>query len=197
VIAVIAIGAAVLAGYFRSQEMEAQKVLAEGIAVMQAQAGEEVRATSTTYETDEARIEAAETIFRKVVDEYGSRDAADVALLYLAQIEASRGEFESAREKFEGFIDDYPDHILAGSAELSLINLRLAAGEIDQVIADLQGRIDGEEERLPRPALLAILAQAYDMKGENDKANEAYRRIANEYPDSPYSLDAQRRLAQS
>lgn len=119
-----------------------------------------------------------------------------MASLYLAQIEAGRGEYESARTRFETFLDDHPDHLLAGTAEVSLLRMRLADGDTDAVITELQQRVDGEQERLPRPVLLALLAQAYEMKGEQDKAIQAYRRIANEFPDSPYSLDAQRKLAQ-
>lgn len=197
VVGVLAIAAAGFAGYFSRQETAAQLLLANGIDIMQTQVGEQVPGTTTTYDTDEAKVKAAEAVFRQVLDAYGSSDAADIARLYLAQLEAGRGEFEPAREKFERFIADHPDHILAGSAEMSLLNLRLASGDVDGVISELQSRIDGEEGRLPRPALLAVLAQAYDMKGERDKATEAYRRIANEFPDSPYSLDAQRRLAQS
>lgn len=196
VLAVLAVGAAVLAGYARGQENEAQVLLAQGIEIVQAAPGEVVRATSTSYESQEAKDEAAEEIFRRVIDEYGSRDAADVASLYLASMEASRGEYDSARARFETFVDDHGDHLLAGSAEVSLLNMRLAAGETDAVITELQQRIDAETESLPRPVLLSLLAQAYEMKGEQDKATAAYQRIANEFPDSPYSLDAQRKLAQ-
>lgn len=195
-IVILAVAAAALAAYSHRQEIEAQKVLAEGIEVMQTPVGERVIATSTSYESEEARQKAAEEIFRRVVDEYGSRDAADVASLYLAQIEARRGDYDSARARFESFVDDHPEHLLAASAEVSLLNMKLAAGETDALITELQERIDGESDRLPRPVLLALLAQAYEMKGDQEKAIQAYRRIANEFPDSPYSLDAQRKLAQ-
>lgn len=195
-IGILAVAAALLTGYFHRQEIEAQKLLAEGIEVVQAQVGETVAATSTSYESEEAKEKAAEEIFRRVVDEYGSRDAADVASLYLARIEAGRGDYDSARDRYESFVDDHPKHLLAGSAEVSLLNIRLAAGDIDEVITELQQRIDNEKERLPRPVLLDLLAQAYEMKGDQEKAIQAYRRIANEFPDSPYSLDAQRKLAQ-
>lgn len=194
VIAVIAVAVSGLAWYFRGQEAEAQQLLADGIEIMSTPAGTE--AGGTTYDTDEARLEAAEEIFRQVIDEYGSRDAADIAAIHVAQIEATRGEYDAARAKFETFIEDHPDHILSGAVRMSLVNLQLASGQVDEVITDLQARIAAEEEALPRPALLALLAQAYEIKGDQDNAMQAYRRIATEYPDSPYSLDANRKLAQ-
>ncbi len=163
---------------------------------MQTPVGEKVPSTAATYDTEEAREKAAESIFSNVIDEFGSRDAADVASLYLGQMEASRGDYDSARTRFEAFIDEHPEHLLAATAAFSLLNMQLAAGDAEAVIGELQQRIDAEKEMLPRPVLLAMLAQAYEMTGEQEKATQAYRRIANEYPDSPYSLDAQRKLAQ-
>lgn len=195
-IAVLAVAAAVLAGYFRSQENKAQALLAEGINIVQTPVGQPVAAGAAAYDTEEAKQKGAEEIFVRVIDEYGSSDAADVASLYLAQIEAGRGEYETARARLEAFVDDHPKHLLAGMAEVSLLNMRLADGDTDALITELQERVDGEKERLPRPVLLALLAQAYEMKGDQEKAIQAYRRIANEFPDSPYSLDAQRKLAQ-
>lgn len=197
VVAVIAVGAAFLAGYFRKQENAAQHLLADGIEIMQAQVGQTLPGTTTSYDSEETKQAAAEEIFLQVVNEYGGRDAADVAGIYLAQIEAGRGNYEAAQQRLETFIDDHPDHMLAGAAEMSLINIRLSAGQVDEVITDLQSRVAAEEGRVPRPALLALLAQAYEMKGDQDQAIDAYRRIANEFPDSPYSLDAQRKLTQS
>jgi TolA-binding protein len=195
VLVLLAVAATLLAAYGKLQEREAQVLLSEGIELIETPAGAEIPGRAETFDTEEAKLEAAEAVFRRVVDEYGRRNAAAVAHLYLARIEADRGDLDEARPRLEHFIRKYPKHVLAGSAELGLLHLRLAQGELDEVIAEAQQGIDGDS-RLPKPTLLALLAQAYEMKGENDNALQVYRRIANEYPDSPYSLDAQRRLAQ-
>lgn len=195
-IAVLAVAAAVMAGYFKRQENDAQRLLAEGIEIMQTTLGEQVSGTSVSYNSEEAKQKAAEEVFLRVIDQYERRDAADIASLYVARIEASRGDFDAARPRFERFVDEHSEHVLAGAAEVSLLNIRLASGETDSVISELQQRVDGEEGSLPRPVLLALLAQAYEMKGDQEKAIQAYRRIANEFPDSPYSLDANRKLAE-
>ncbi len=49
-------------------------------------------------------------------------------------------------------------------------------------------------QSLPPDTLLALLAQAYDAQGNSEKSKETYRRIATQYPDSPYAIDAQRRV---
>ena len=50
------------------------------------------------------------------------------------------------------------------------------------------------EELLPSDTLLVLLAHAYDAQGNTDKSKETYRRIVTEYPDSPYAVEAQRRV---
>ena len=47
---------------------------------------------------------------------------------------------------------------------------------------------------LPADSLLVLLAHAYDVQGNAQKSKEAYRRITTEFPDSPYALEAQRRM---
>ena len=42
--------------------------------------------------------------------------------------------------------------------------------------------------------LLSLLAQSYDAQGNSEKSKETLRRIATQFPDSPYAIDAQRRI---
>jgi len=49
------------------------------------------------------------------------------------------------------------------------------------------------DQALPADTLLALLAQSYDAQGNSEKSKETYRRIATQFPDSPYAMDAQRR----
>src|SRR5258708_4014286 len=50
------------------------------------------------------------------------------------------------------------------------------------------------ESSLPPDAILALLAHAWDAQGNATKTKETYRRIVTEFPDSPYALEAQRRM---
>jgi TolA-binding protein len=62
------------------------------------------------------------------------------------------------------------------------------------VAQELQAEIGKSEPNLPPDALLALLAHAWDAQGNAQKTKEAYRRITTEYPESPYALEAQRRM---
>ncbi|HUP64903.1 MAG TPA: tetratricopeptide repeat protein [Thermoanaerobaculia bacterium] len=193
VLIALLVGAAL---YFARQEKVAQQKLAEAIEVIEAPvAGAEAELAEGSYRSEAEKIAKAEPMFREVTSEYGSRDAADVANLYLARIEAGRNEIAPAREKLEEFIDDHPDHILAQSARVSLYEIRLAAGEAADVASELDEQLAGGKLALPADVGLSLLARAYEAAGQPAQAREAYQRIVNEYPDSPYTLEAQRRLA--
>ncbi|HVR43920.1 MAG TPA: tetratricopeptide repeat protein [Thermoanaerobaculia bacterium] len=178
------------------REKLAQERLAEAIRILEAplaQEGETAPAAGT-YRSEEEKLAQAEPILRDLVEEYAGRDAADVANLYLARIEVERGDLDSARARYEAFIDDHPDHVLGQGAKVSLSDLRIALGEAAAVAADLEQEIASRESSLPQDVALAVLARAYEAADQPAKAREAYQRIVNEFPDSPYTLEAQRKL---
>lgn len=196
---VIAVLAAVAAGFimYRSaQEDEAQIILADGIRIMSAPTGAASASPSDPgYETVEEQRAAARPVFEEVIEKYGYSDAADVARLYLAGMDLREGREEQARTELQKFVDEHRGEYLAGAAAWSLYNNRLASGDAETVIAELQSQLDDSEpDALPTPALLALLARAHELHGDDDAAKAYWKRIAEEYNDSPYSLEANRKL---
>ncbi|MGH9458567.1 MAG: tetratricopeptide repeat protein [Thermoanaerobaculia bacterium] len=190
---------AVVAGVFLYQahrERLAQQKLAEAIEILEAPvapAGDADPAAGT-YASEEEKLAKAQPILEEVAGEFSGRDAADVANLYLARLDVQQNRLDEARQKYTAFIDAHPEHVLAQAARVSLYELRLAAGEADQVIADLEAAA-AAEGNLPTDVALSLLARAYETANQPEKARETWQRIANEYPDSPYALEAQRKLA--
>jgi len=184
--------------YRSSRETKAQEQLATAIQTFDAPVGDaqpqDQNQTGPRFKTETERNAAAEKQFKDVQAQYASTDAADVAGLYLARIDAGRGNIKNARTELEEFISDHKDHILVGTARFSLYQLRLENGEAPQVTAELNAELAKTKPDLPGDSILVLLAQAYDVQGDATKAREAYRRITTEYPDSPYIVDAQRRV---
>ncbi|MEA2165811.1 MAG: hypothetical protein QOK37_3938 [Thermoanaerobaculia bacterium] len=200
----IGIGAVVLAVlvygifFYRSnQEQKAQQALSKAIAtidspLMPAPGAEPV--PGAKFKTEAERTAAAEKQFKDVTANFSGSDAADVASLYLARIQAGRGDVAGARTRLQQFINDNPKHILVNGARYSLYQLRIDNGEAVPVAQELQAEISKSEPNLPVDALLALLAHDWEVQGNADKTKETYRRIATEFPDSPYALEAQRRI---
>jgi TolA-binding protein len=146
------------------------------------------------YKTEAERTAAAEKQLKAVEAGYGGSDAADVASLYLARIAADKGDLAGARTRLEKYIHDNPKSVLTTGARYSLYRLRIDNGESAPVAQELQAEIAKTEPNLPPDALLALLAHAWDTQGDAKKTKDTYRRIVTEFPDSPYALEAQRRM---
>jgi TolA-binding protein len=147
------------------------------------------------YKTEAERNAAAEKQFLDVQKKFGGSDASDVANLYLARIEASRGDTAAARRRLQAFINDHPKHLLVGSARYSLYQLRIENGEAAKVASELDAELKkAENQALPPDVMLVLQAHAYDAQGAGDKSRETYQRIIREFPDSSYVIEAQRRV---
>ncbi len=146
------------------------------------------------FKTGAERTAAAEKQLKAVDTSYAGTNAGDVASLYLARIAADKGDLADARKRLEAYIHDNPKSVLTTGARYSLYRLRIDNGESAQVAQELQAEIGKSEPNLPPDALLALLAHAWDAQGNAEKTKEAYRRIVTEFPESPYALEAQRRM---
>lgn len=184
--------------YRSTREQKAQAELATAIQTMESPLlpsdAQQQALPGAKYKNEADRNAAADKEFRAVLAKYGSTDAGDIARIYLARIEASRGNTSAARTYLQQFISDHPKHMLVGSARYSLYQLRIEAGESQQVIAEVNAELAKGDPILPSDSLLIVLAHAYNAQGNDVKSREAYRRIATEFPDSPYALEAQRRI---
>jgi len=194
--------AAIVYGYFfyrGNREDNAQEALAVAIETFDAPVGDvppEQQATQTgpRFKTEAEKIVTAEKQFKDVQSKYSGTDAADVAGLYLARMAAARGDVKTARPLLETFVKEQKDHVLAGAAQFSLYQMRIESGEAATVAIELNAELAKPEPVLPGDSLLVLLAQAYETQGDAEKSREAYRRITTEFPESPYAVEAQRKV---
>ena len=184
--------------YRSNREQKAQEALAAAIDAIDSpliQAG--TPNPMAKFKTEQERSERSEAMFRDVQKNYSGTNAADVANIYLARTAASRNDTATARKLLTDFISDHPKHLLVGAARYSLYQIRIGNGEAPQVVIELNAELAKSADQaqvLPPDTLLALLAQAYDAQGNSEKSKETYRRIATQFPDSPYAIDAQRRV---
>jgi tetratricopeptide (TPR) repeat protein len=182
--------------FYRSdRERKAQTALATAIDTNDSPLitpGQEI--PGAKFKTDAEKTAAAEKQFKDVQAKYSGTDAADVADLYLSRFEASRGDTTGARKRLQDFVNDHPKSVLVGNVRYSLYQLRIENGEAPQVANELNAELaKPADAALPPDTILVLLAHAYDAQGNNDKSKETYRRITQEYPDSPYATEAVRR----
>jgi len=194
VVAILAYG---IFSYRSGREDNAQQALAKAIEtnespLLPAPGGQPV--PNAKFKTEAERTAAADKQLKDVVANYGGTDAAEVASLFLARSDASKGDVAGARTKLQQFVSNNPKALLVAGARYSLYQLRIDNGEASQVAQELQAEIAKSEPSLPPDALLALLAHDFEVQGNSQKTKETYRRIVTEFPDSPYALEAQRRM---
>lgn len=183
--------------YRANREQKAQQALAAAIETFEAPlqpAPGQPPAPNAKFKTEAERNSAAEKQFKAIETSHSGTDAADVSKIYLARIDAARGDTATARKLLQEFVSGHPKHMLVGSARYSLYQLRIENGEVAQVINEVNAELGKPEPTLPSDTLLVILAHCYESQGDQAKSRDAYRRIATEFPDSPYAIEAQRRI---
>ena len=192
---VIALAAYGVYFYRSNREHKAQDVLAAAMKTMDSPlvtAGQPN--PDAKYKTEAERNAAAEKQFNEVKANYGGTSAAEVADLYLARLAASRNDTATARKLLTDFIRDHPENLLVGAARYSLYQMRIESGEAVQVANEVNAEFAKKDPVLPQDSLLILLAHAYDVQGNEAKSRDAYKRIVTEFPDSPFALEAQRRV---
>lgn len=193
----IAIAAYGVYFYRSNRERRAQETLSTAIDTMESPLVNPTQPNpDAKFKTEDERNKAAEKQFLDVKSKYSGSDAADVAGVYLARIDAERGDAAGARKLLQDFIAEHPNHILARTARYSLYQLRVEGGEAQQVTNELTAELAKQEKDqiLPADSMLVLLAHSYEVQGNEQKSRDTYRRIVTEFPDSPFALEAQRRV---
>ena len=198
--AVILIGALALGvrSYLKSREGKAGEALTYAMKVYEAPidaaAAKPADPKAPSFASQDARRTRAKELFEGIRDDYGFADAADVAGLYLGQIAAQEGQLDRARELWQDFVDEHEGHILAGQARINLIELDRQQGKGQELATRLRGLLEEQEPPLPQDILYHELGVTLEQIGQQQQAVEAYQKILDEFPQSPYRSEAQERI---
>ena len=119
-----------------------------------------------------------------------------------AMREFERGRYVVAFEKFQSIRDRYPTTPYALLAELKMADCKYYSGSYEEAIVLYEQfeKLHPTNEAVPY-VIFQIGSAYYRMMFSPDrdqtntrKAIEAYERLLRQYPDSPYSLEAKRRI---
>ncbi len=147
------------------------------------------------FNTDAERLDAAEKAFQRVVSSYWLTPQVKLAKLYLARIATDRGDLAGAIRQLTALSDRHSADPVVRLAMLDLIRLRIAKGEGQQLVGELEAMAAGKDPRLPRDVALFELARVWERAGKPEEADKMYRKIVQDFPESPYVYEAKQRLA--
>lgn len=145
------------------------------------------------FATEAERLDAAEKAFEAMRSKYSLTSEARMARLYLAKIAVERGDKDRAIRELAELAGKKSTDAVVRLAMLSLVRLRVEKGEGAMLVKDLEAMVSGKDPRLPRDVALWQLARLWEHDGRPDEAAKLYRKLVNEFPDSPYRGDASQR----
>jgi hypothetical protein len=148
-----------------------------------------------TYPTERARQEAALKAFQEVAATYPSTDAGLAAQYHAGGVLLSLGRMPEAEKAFADVVARAGASVYGPVAKLGRAESLIGQTKYDDAIktlTDLSGDRDGA---LPVDGVLMELARACIKAGKKEEARAAFKRVVDEFPQSPYGPDARQQLS--
>lgn len=203
----VAIGMAAAYGWWRhSRDSKANMMLASALAVAEAPVvaptppapGSPMPVQQPgTFQTEQAKVEAALPKFLEAADKYPNTDAGIAARYHAAGILASLGRLPEAEQRYQEVIDKAGSRIYGRTARLGLAEVQVLQGKYDSAIKILQDLSTDSTSEIPVDGVLMELGRAYMKAGKKNEAAHAFSRVVDEFPQSLYAADARREMEEA
>lgn len=187
--------------YRQMNQGKASSALAAALAVAEApvlppapaEAGKPPVQRPGTYPTDRARLEAALPKLLEVADAYPDSDAGLMARYRAAAALVAIGRTQEGAARYKEVVDKGRGAYQV-MARLGIAEAHLMAGQFDQAIASFKEVEALKSDDVPVDGVLMQLARAYQLAGKSEDAKKAFKRVVDEFPQSPYAQAARREL---
>jgi tetratricopeptide (TPR) repeat protein len=200
VVAVIAGGILLGLSTFRSQRRSSSEAaFAAALETFQApvegEIGGETERPAMVFPTSEEKFKKAAAGFDGVSRQWPSLPAGRRAAYYAALCRIELGDLANARTALAdiaGRRDEAP--LEAALARMALADADQRAGEVEKAIDAYKQMADDSALPLPRDYALMRLGATLEDARRSQEAGASYRRLVEEYPQSPYASEARRRM---
>jgi len=152
---------------------------------------------SGTFQTEQAKLEAALPKFMEAADAYPGTDAGIAARYHAASILADLGRLAEAEQRYQEVADKAGNSIYGRTAKLGMADTQVAQGKFDPAIKSYQELSTDSKSHLPLDGVLMQLGRAYLKAGKRAEATRAFTRVVDEFPQSLYSADARREMEEA
>jgi TolA-binding protein len=147
-----------------------------------------------TFQTEQARAEAALPKFQEAANAYPNSDAGIAARYHVASLLASLGRHGEAEQRYREVVDQADDSIYARTAQLGLAEVLVAQQKYDAAIAIYTELSRDTNGQIPVDSVLMELGRTYARAGRKDEAIATFNRVVQEFPQSLYASDAKQEL---
>ena len=195
VVAVLAVGGFTF--YRQTREADASRAFAAALETYHAPvAGEsqqEAAPGTVRFATAAEKFKQAVGEFDGVDRRYGSMDVGRRARYYAALCRLELGETATAEKALEQLSSGDKSSLDPALARLALADAYRRGGKLDQAVATYQQMIDDTNLAIPRDHVLMTLSHTLEDAQRLTEAGAAYRRLADQFPASPYAAEARQR----
>jgi TolA-binding protein len=151
-----------------------------------------------TFQSEQAKLEAALPRFLEAADQYPSTDAGVAARFHAAGILASLGRHAEAEQRYQETIErSAAGSIYGRTARLGLADVQVAQGKFDAAIAAYTELSRDTTSPIPLDGVLMQLGRAQARAGNREEAARTFNRIIDEFPQSMYAADARQEMEEA
>jgi tetratricopeptide (TPR) repeat protein len=202
----IAVLVAAVAGFViwkQQTDDKARGLLAAAMAAAQAPVAPPAAAGQTppppaqpgAYPNEQAKQEAVLKKYLQAADAYPSSKPGIAARYEAASTLSQLGRRDEAVKQYQQVIEKAGSGSLYGQmARLAVADIDAARGQYDKAIAVYTELASAKDAALPVEGILMQMARAYQEKGSAADARKTYKRIVDEFPQSPYAAAAKSEL---
>ena len=179
----------------------ASRTLAEAMVVAEApvmpptagEAGKPPVQAPGTYPSDKARLEAALPRLLAVADAYPNLEPGVMARYRAAAALVAVGRTAEGIDRYREVVAKTTG-IFQVMSKLGIADAQLTAGQYEPALASLKEMAQQATPEVPVDGVLMQLARGYQLAGKGDEARKTFRRVADEFPQSPYAQIARREM---
>jgi tetratricopeptide (TPR) repeat protein len=133
--------------------------------------------------------------FQKIVDDYSNTKAANLAYFYLGIAYLNKGEFRKAIDNLTNYRGG--DSMAAAEALGSTADAYVELKDYDKAETYFKKAADKANNKFLTPLYLKKLGLVYEAQNDNKSADDAYKRIKSDYPDSPQAQNIDEYIARA
>jgi len=199
VVALTVILAAVFGWRFWSAQQSQKASVAFEVAMKSYEArirtpGEPEEPGEVTYIVEKIKYQEARKKFDEVARDYSLTQQGTLARYYSALCSLHLDETDKAGAELRGLASGGNTEV-ASLAKLSLVDMAMQAGKPDEAVKILTDLIDHPTVLVPKARAQMLLAGIY-RKTKPAEAAKLYEQVKKDFPDTPLSEEADRRLSE-
>jgi tetratricopeptide (TPR) repeat protein len=133
--------------------------------------------------------------FEKIISEYSNTKAANLAYFYLGTAYLNKGEYRKAIDNLTNYRGD--DSMVAAEALGSAADAYVELKDYDKAATYFNKASDKAKNKFLSPVYLKKLGLVYEAQNDFKSANETYKKIKSDYPESAESQSIDEYIARS